>query len=263
MDMLAVVGVLIVLTLVSSVFLKTYLDKKKIERARQLVDLHDDLRRMQNALAIIPEVYLDVPTKIFMIKRIIQLIDAVEEVGNESDSLNMLKMDLESQLAKILQTKDDSVKRLSQWTKIEHPDTAHEIRSMTKFLHNQILKCVKSGLVPRAHGARVVKNLKVIMHRIAIDLNFTIAASALKMNKLRPALGKLKVARGLVIKSPIKQHLKKQKEELEALIEKTEKRLIEKRKENAATTSNKLASGMDKIEEEEAWDSKKNIYDND
>ena len=258
---MAVVGVLIVLTLVSSIFLKSYLDKRKIERARMLVDLHDDLRRMQNALAIIPEVYLDVPTKIFMIKRIIQLIDAVEEVGNESDSLNMLKMDLESQLAKTLQAKDDSVKRLSQWTKIDHPDTAHEIRTLAKFLHNQILTCVKSGLVPRAHGARVVKNLKVIMHRIALDLNYTLAASALKMNKLRPALGKLKVAKGLVLKSPIKQHLKKQKEEIEKLIEKTEQRLIAQRKASAAATANKLASGMDKMEEDEAWDSKKNLYD--
>lgn len=263
MDMLAVIGVLMVLTLVGSVFLKSYLEKKKIERARLLVDLHDDLRRMQNALAIIPEVYLDVPTKIFMIKRVIQLINAVEEAGNESDSLNMLKMDLEAQLAKTLQAKDDSVKRLSQWTKIEHPDTAHEIRTLAKFLHNQILSSVKSGLVPRAHGARVVKNLKVIMHRIALDLNYTLATSALKMNKLRPALGKLRVAKGLVLKSPIKQHLKSQKEEIEGLIEKTEQRIIAQRKENAATTENKLASGMDKIEEEQAWDSKKNLYDSD
>jgi len=261
MDMLAVIGVLMVLTLVSSVFLKSYLEKKKIERARMLVDLHDDLRRMQNALAIIPEIYLDIPTKIFMIKRLIQLIDAVEEIGNESQSLNMLKMDLEAQLAKTLQSKDDSVKRLSTWTKIEHPDTAQEIRTLTKFLHKQILSSVKSGLVPRAHGARVVKNLKVVMHRIALDLNYTLATSALKMNKLRPALGKLRVAKGLLTKSPIKQHLKNQKDELDALIEKTERRLVSQRKANAATTENKLASGMDKIQEEEAWDSKKNLYD--
>lgn len=258
---MALVGVLMVATLVGSIFLKSYLDKQKIERARQLVDLHDDLRRMQNALAMIPDAYLDVPTKIFMVKRIIQLIDAVQEVGNESEGLNILKMDLEGQLAKILQTKDDSVKRLSQWTKIEHPDTAHEIRTLTKFLHGQILNTVKSGLIPRAHGARVVKNLKVIMYRISVDLNYTLAAAALKMNKLRPALGKLRVVKGLILKSPIKQHLKSQQDQINALIEKTEAKIIQEREANAATTSNKLASGVEKIEEEEAWESKKNIYD--
>ena len=261
MDSMLIFGVLILLTLVTSVFLKSYLEKKRIARAREMVDLHDDLRRMQNAMAIIPDLYLDVPSKIFMIKRIMQLVDKVQEVGNESDSLKMLNQDLQGQLSKILNSKDDSVKRLSQWGKINDPDTAHEIRTVSKFLHGQVLLCVKTSLVPRSHGSRVVKNLKIIMHRVALDLNYNLARNAMKANKLRPALGKLKVAKGLLLKSPIKQHLKTQLAELETLIEKTEKKIVAQRKASSEATANKLSSGMDKIEEEEAWDNKKNIYD--
>ena len=261
MDSMLVFGVLIILTLVGSTFLKSYLDKKRIERAREMVDLHDDLRRMQNAMAIIPDLYLDGPTKIFIIKRIMQLVNKVQEISNESETLNRLNQDLEQKLTKILNTKGDSVKRLSQWGKIDNPDTAHEIRIIVKYLHGQILTCVKSHLVPRAHGARVVKNLKVIMYRIALDLNYNLARQAMKSNKLRPALGKLKLARGNLIKSPIKQHLQVQQKELESLIEKIEKKIVAQRKESAAATGNKLASGMDKIQEDEAWDAKKNIYD--
>ncbi len=261
MDSFVIFGTLITLTLVGSIFLKSYLEKKRIERARELVDLHDDLRRMQNAMAMIPDLYLDIPTKIFMIKRIIQLIEKVQEVGNETEGLTILSQDLEGKLAKTLNSKDDSVKRLSQWGKIDNPDTAHEVRSMAKYLHGQILKCVKSNLVPRAHGARVVKNLKVIMHRIGLDLNYNLAKNALRAKKMRPALGKLKMAKSLLLKSPIKQHLKSQLTELESLISKTEKTLVEARKASAQATANKLSSGMDKMEEDEAWDNKKNLYE--
>lgn len=261
MDSLIIVAVLITITVVGSAFLKSYLDKKRIERARELVDVHDDLRRMQNAMAIIPDLYLDIPTKIFMIKRIIQLVNKVQEIGNESESLKLLSIDLESQLVKIMNSKDDSIKRLSKWGAIEHPDTAHEIRTLTKYLHSQIVSCVKNGLIPRSHGARVVKNLKVVMYRITLDLNYNLARSAMRTNKLRPALGKLKNARAALLKTPIKQHLKTQLEELETLIEKTERKLVAQRKASQAQTANKLSSGMDKIEEEEAWDSKKNIYE--
>jgi hypothetical protein len=226
-----------------------------------MVDLHDDLRRTQSAMAVIPDLYLDLPTKIFMIKRIIQLVNKVQKAGNESESLAMLTLDLEAQLAATLNTKDDSVKRLSQWAKIDHPDTAHEIRTMSKYLHGQILACVKNNLIPRAHGARVVKNLKIIMHRISLDLNYNLAKNAIKANKLRPALGKLKVAKRALLKSPIKQHLKAQLEELEKLIEKIENKMLKQREETASVTENKLASGMDKIKEEEALEAKKNMYD--
>ncbi len=254
-------GVLILLTLVGSVFLKSYLDKKRIERAREMVTLHDDLRRMQNAMSIIPDIYLDVPTKIFIIKRIMQLVDKVQSISNESESLQMLNQDLQGQLDKVLNSKDDSVKRLSQWGPTNNPDTAHEIRSASKYLHGQILVCVKTNLVPRAHGSRVVKNLKVIMYRIALDLNYNLARSAMKDNKLRPALAKIKTAKSLLLKSPIKQHLKTQLTELESLIDKIEKKIASQRKARSEVSANKLASGMDKIEEDEAWDNKKNFHD--
>jgi hypothetical protein len=261
MDSTLIFAVLIVIVIMGSFFLKSYLDKKRLARAREMVDLHDDLRRMQNAMAIIPDLYLDMPTKVFMIKRIIQLVSKIQQTGNESESLKMQAADLDSQLAEIVKRKDDDVKRLSQWGKIDDPDTAHEIRNMAKYLHSQILVCVKSHLLPRSHGSRVVKNLKIIMHRVALDLNYNIAKNAIRANKLRPALGKLKLARGLLLKSPIKQHLKTQIIDIETLIEKTEKMLVAARKTSTEATANKLASGVDKIDEDDAWDSKKNMYD--
>lgn len=98
---------------------------------------------------------------------------------------------------------------------------------MIKFLHGQILTGVKSGLIPRAHGSRVVKNLKVMMHRLAPDLNYNLARAALRSNKLRPALGKFRVALGLCLKSPIKNSLNKQQEQLETPIKQTDAKIIE------------------------------------
>ncbi|MFT6260695.1 MAG: hypothetical protein ACJAYK_001291 [Crocinitomicaceae bacterium] len=261
MDTTLIFVALIVIMVMCSFLLKGHLDRKRLTRARKIVDLHDDLRRMQNAMTIIPDLYLDAPTKTFMIKRIIQILSFIQEIGSESESLKKQTLDLESQLDKIVQSKDDSVKRLSQWGKIDDPDVAHEIRSMAKYLHSQILICVKSHLLPRSQGSRIVKNLKVIMHRIALDLNYNIAKNAIKANKLRPALSKLKVAKGLLLKSPIKPHLNAQLETLETLIEKIEKKLITVSKASSKVTANKLASGVDKIDEEEAWDGKKNMYD--
>jgi hypothetical protein len=261
MDSTLIFAALIFILIMASFFIKAYLDTKRLARARKMVDLHDDLRRMQNAMAIIPDLYLDAPTKIFMIKRIIQLIVHIQEIGNESESLKKQTLDLESQMSKIAQSKDNSLERLSQWSKIDDPDTAHEIRNMAKYLHSQILVCVKSHLLPRAHGSNVVKNLKVIMHRVALDLNYNIAKDAIKVNKLGLALGKLKVAKGLLLKSPIKQNLTVQLEALEILIEKIETRLLAARKASSEATVNKLASGVDEIEEQEAWDGKKNMYD--
>ena len=261
MDTLIVLGVLIIITLVGSIVIKSQLEKRRILRARLLVDLHDDLRRMQSALAVIPEVYLDVPTKLFMIKRLMQLVDQVQEAGSPSESLKSLHSDLQEQLDKTLETKDDSVARLAKWTRIDSADAAHEIRQLIKYLHDQILSTVKTGLVPRSHASRVVKNLKVMMHRIALDLNYSLARSYLKANKLRPALGKLRVALGVTLKSPIKQFLKTQHSELEKLIAQTEKKIISQRKQANKSTEDKLAKGLDKLQAEENRDTKKNIYD--
>ncbi len=261
MSTFVVLGILIVLTLFGSIAMKTLMEKRRIERARLLVDLHDDLTNMQSALALIPEVYLDTPSKIFILKRLMQLIDQVQETGNISESLSELNQDLSIQLEKALHIKDDSVKRLSQWVKIKDPESAHEIQSLVKFLHKQIIISVKTGLIPRAHGSRVVKNLKVIMHRIILDLNYSLASNYLKTNKLRPALGKLRAALSTTTRGPIKQYLKTQKEQLEKLITQTESKIINSRKKTNKTTANKLATGMDKIQEDDDWDNKKNLYD--
>lgn len=261
MEPLIALAALILVSLIGSVFMKNHLEKKRIARARMLVDLHDDLHRMQNAMAMLPELYLDNPTKLFMIKRIMQLIDTVQEVGSESNSLTMLHENLSAQLEKVMSSKDDSVKRLSKWGKLNNPDTAQEIRMHTKYLHSQVLMATKTRLIPRAHGARVVKNLKVIMYRIPLDLNFNLANAAIKSNKLRPALGKLKVALGLLLKSPIRQHLKTQQEQLNTLIKQTEEKIIAQQKAKSANTPNKLASGIEELDKEEDWNTKKNLYD--
>lgn len=261
MEPLIALAALILVSLIGSVFMKNYLEKKRIARARMLVDLHDDLHRMQNAMAILPELYLDMPTKLFMIKRIMQLIEKVQEVGSESNSLTMLHEDLATQLEKTLNNQDDSIKRLSKWGKLSNPDTAQEIRMLTKYLHSQVLVATKTHLVPRAHAARVVKNLKVIMYRVPLDLNFNLANVAIKSNKLRPALGKLRVALGLLLKSPIRQHLKKQHEQIEMLIKQTEEKIAIQQKAKSANTTNKLASGVEELDKEDDWNTKKNLYD--
>ncbi len=257
-----VLGVLILATLVGSIAMKSYMEKLRIARARQLVDLHDDLRRMQNALVVIPQVYIDTPTKLFMIKRLMQLIDQVQSTGNETSSLSALHQDLSTQLEKAINAKDDSVDRLSKWTQIDSADTAHEMKTLIKYLHSQIISAVKAGLIPRAHGTRVVKNLKVMAYRVGLDLNYSLARSALKMNKYRPALGKLRVALGIAIKSPLKQQLKPQRELLEKLIKQTEAKIEDNRK-KGNTSVNKLATGVDKINQDDELDNKKNLYDSD
>jgi hypothetical protein len=261
MTTFVILGVLILATLVGSLAMKSYLEKRRIERARLLVDLHDDLRRMQSALAVVPQAYLDAPTKLFIIKRLMLIIDQVQEAGNETNHLQELHQDLTNQLTAATQAKDDSIERLGKWTKIDNPDTAHEIKSLIKYLHGQILSSVKLGLISKGHASRVVKNLKVITYRIGLDLNYTLARQALKLNKYRPALGKLRVALSITLKSPIKQHLKSQKETLEKLIAQTEAKIAKIRKEAEKSTVNKLASGVDKIKADDDLEQKKNLYD--
>ncbi len=261
MTTFVILGALILATLVGSLAMKSYLEKRRIERARLLVDLHDDLRRMQTALTVVPQVYLDTPTKLFMIKRLMQIIDQVQEAGSETDHLNDLHQGLQTQLEATIAAKDDSVERLAKWTRIDDADAAHEIKSLIKYLHGQILSSVKIGLIPRSHGSRVVKNLKVITYRIGLDVNYTLARNALKLNKYRPALGKLRVALSITLKSPIKQHLKPQKETLEKLIAQTEAKIAQQQKEKSRDTVNKLASGVEKIQEEDELEQKKNQYD--
>lgn len=261
MDSLIILGTLLVVTLVSSIFIKNFLEKRRIEKARELVDLHDDLRRMQNAMHVIPVVYFDVPTRIFMLKRTMQLISKILEYGKDNSALNALYQEMEVQLEKTLEQKDDSVKRLNKRSKIEDQDTAHEIRTVVKFLHDQILKSVKGGLIPKAHGSRVVKNLKIIMQRTVIDMNYNMAKQFIQGDKLAAALSKLKVTLSLVLKSPMKQSMAKFKEELERNIQAVEKKLYAERRKASERSANKLATGVDKIKEEEDWESKKNIYD--
>ena len=261
MDSLIILGTLLVVTLVSSIFIKNYIEKRRIEKARELVDLHDDLRRMQNAMHIIPSVYFDLPTRIFMLKRTMQLIAKVLEYGQENQNLKALYQEMEIQLEKTLEKKDDSVKRLNVRSKVEDPDTAHEIRQMVKFLHEQILKSVKSGLIPKAHGSRVVKNLKIIMQRTVMDMNYNLARSFAANKKLGAALSKFKVTLSLILKSPIKQSLAPFKEDLERTIKKVEERLYEERRKASQASANKLATGVDKIQQEEEWEIKKNYID--
>lgn len=261
MDSMIIVGTLLVVTLISSIFIKGYLDKRRIEKAREIVDLNDDLRRMQNAMAVIPNLYFDIPTRVFMLKRTMYLIHKLLELNKDNQNLTNLHEDMEEQLQKTLTLKDDSIKRLGKRGKVEDPDTAHEIRTMVKFLHDQTLKSVKSGLIPKPHGSRVVKNLKIIMQRTVIDMNYNMAQGILRAQKLRPALSKLKLTLGLVIKSPLKQYLTPLKEELENSIKEVEEKLSIERKKSNDRSAGKLASGVDKIKEEEDWETKKNIYD--
>ncbi|GAA6133716.1 hypothetical protein NBRC116188_05050 [Oceaniserpentilla sp. 4NH20-0058] len=261
MDSIIVLGALLVITLISSIFVKNYLEKRRIEKARELVDIHDDLRRMQNAMNIIPGIYFDIPTRIFMLKRTMLLISKVLELGQDNQNLNALYQDLEIRLEKTLEAKDDSVKRMNKHSQINDPDTAHEIRQTIKFLHDQILKSVKTGLIPKSQGSRVVKNLKVIMQRTVMDMHYNIAQHLLSNKKFGPAMSKFKVTLSLVLKSPSKQALTPFKDELERVIKKIEHRLNEGRKKASQQSANKLSSGMDKIKEEEDWESKKNIYD--
>lgn len=261
METLVVLGVVLVATLVGSIFIKSYLEKKRIEQARKLVDLHDDLKRMQNAMSIIPEIYIDKPTKVFMIRRLIQLLTQVQQAGNESEGINIQIQELEFELDKVQNKQDDSVKRLGKCSNISNADTAHEVKMSIKFLHGQMLTSVKTGLIPKSYGARIAKNLKVMASRLGLDLNYNMAKAALKMNKWRPALGKLRMSKSIILKSPIKQYLDQQKTEIDDLIAKTEAKLNEARTQNQATSQNKLAAGVEKIQEDESWEGKKNIYD--
>lgn len=261
MDSIIVTGALITFVLLGGLFLKGYLDKRRIEKAREMMDLNDDLRRMQNAMAVIPSIYFDVPTRIFMLKRTMQLISKILETNTDHQTLNTLYQEMEIQLDNTLKQKDDSVKRLAKRGKIDNPDTAHEIRTMVKYLHDQIIKSVKNGLIPKAHGSRVVKNLKIIMQRTIIDMNYNMAQGILRTKKLRPALSKFKLTLGLVIKSPLKQYLTPLKDELEKTIAKLENQLSIDRKKSSERSAGQLSSGMNKIQEEENWEVKKNIYD--
>ena len=256
------VGALLIILVVAALLTKTYLEKRRIEQARLLVDLQDSLRRMQNASSAFPEVYLDKPTKVFIYKRLIQLSQAIAEVDQaEAAGMGAMETDFSSKMEAARNTPDDSVKRLSKWASIPHPDTAHELRRLVQFLHQEVIDSTKSGLIPKAHAKRVIKNLKITASRIPLDLNFSIAKGAFKTKQYRQALGKLRVAQGVIKRSPVRQYLKKQAGQIEELMKKTDEALAIAAEKNKAKTANSLAAGMDKMAEDEQWEQKKNYFD--
>lgn len=262
MEPAALIGILGIIGIVIALLVKTYLEKRRIEQARLIVDLQDSLRRMQNAHKIIPEVYLDKATKLFIHKRMLQITQAILATDNsESQNLSTFQDELTVQVEQIRNQSDDVIKRLGAWAPVPNQDAAHELKRLTQFLHAEVVRTTKSGDLKKGHALRVIKNLKIIANRIPLDMNFALGRAAAKLNKPRPALSKFKVAQGIIKRSPIKQHLSKQEEQLTKLIKKCELKLERIADEAKAKSGNSLAEGMNEMEEKEKWEQKKNYFD--
>lgn len=262
MEPVALIGVLFIVIVVVALLYRSYKEKRRIEQARLLVDLQDALRRIQNVQQGLPETYLDKPTKVFIFKRLVQITQNIAEVEKaEAPAMGALEDEFTAKMEAARNSTDNAVKNLSQWVPIPSQDTAHEMRHLVKFLHQEVIKAAKAGFIPKAHAARVIKNLKITATRIPLDLTYELGKAAYKTKKFRPALSKFKVALGMIKRSPVRKHLTKQNKQLEELVKKCEAKLEEIAEANKAKTGNSLAEGMDKMEEDSKWDQKKNYFE--
>ena len=262
MEPIALVGILFIVVVVVALLYRSYKEKRRIEQARLLVDLQDALRRMQNAIDILPNVYLDKPTKVFIYKRLIHITRSIAETEQtQAAAMASLEDNLTSRMETARGSPDTAVKNLSQWAEIPSQDAAHEMRRLVQFLHQEVIKSAKSGFIPKAHAARVVKNLKITATRVPLDLAYALGKAAYQTKKYRPAMSKFKVAQGMIKRSPVRKHLSNQNGQLEELIKECEAKLKQIAEENKAKSGSSLAEGMDKIEEDSKWDQKKNYFE--
>lgn len=262
MESIALIGVFLIVVLVVALLYRTYRERRRIEQARLLVDLQDALRRVQNATKVLPDVYLDKPTKVFIYKRLIQITRSIAETEpSESAAMANLEDNFTTHMETARNEKDDSVKRLSKWADIPSKDAAHEMRRSVQFLHQETVSAAKSGLIAKAHAMRVIKNLKVAAARIPLDMTFALGKAAYQTKKYRPALSKFNVAVGIIKRSPVRKYLAKQNEQIEELIKQTEAQLKKIADQNKAKSANSLAEGMDKIEQDSQWEQKKNYFE--
>lgn len=253
-----IIAVALIAVLIISVIAKGALEKARIERARRLIDLQDDLRRLQNMLSAMPSPYLDKATRLLIYTELIYLLALTEKMSSTSTQSQRDELEGLMEQAKLA---PENPQRLAQWVPLTDPDVAQEIKLMLQNLHRLTLRANKESRVTRSHAAAVIKNIKIVMYRLPIDLNYGIGNAADKMNQQRKALGKFKVARGAILKSPVAKYLRNQQSELEERIAKLEGVLEVERKSRAKNTSNSLAEGMEKLAEDEAWETKKQIYD--
>lgn len=244
--------------LIISVIAKGALEKARIEKARRLIDLQDDQRRLQNMLSAMPAAYLDKATRLLIYQELIHLLSVNQKISGTSTQSQQDEIEGLAEKAKLT---PDSPQRLAQWVPLTDPDAAQEIRLMLQNLHRITLRANKESRITRSHAAAVIKNIKIVMYRLPIDLNYGIGNAADKMGQQRKALGKFKVARGAILKSPVAKYLRTQQTELENRISQLETALEIDRKNKAKNTTNSLSEGMDKLAEEEAWETKKQLYD--
>lgn len=257
-----IIGILFIVMVVVALLYRSYKEKRRIEQARLLVDLQDSLRRLQNAARALPDIYMDKPTKVFLFQRLTQIVNKIAETEqSEAPAMATLETEYASKMEAARSSPDTAVKNLSQWATIPSQDAAHEMRHLVKFFHQEVIKAAKSGAVPKAHAARVIKNLKITATRIPLDLTYALGQAALQTKKYRPALSKFKLAHGMIKRSPVRKHLAKQNSELEELIKKCDAKLQQIADANKAKTGNSLAEGMDKMEEESKWEQKKNYFE--
>jgi len=262
MEPMVLVGILFIVVVVVALLFRSYKEKRRIEQARRLVDLQDALRRMQNAINILPNIYLDKPTKVYMFKRLIHISRSIAEAEqSQAAAMAVLEDNLTSQMETTRNSPDTAVKNLSKWAEIPSQDAAHEMRRLVQFLHQEVIKSAKVGFIPKAHAARVIKNLRIVATRVPMDLTYALGKAALQTKKYRPALSKFKVAQGMIKRSPVRKHLTNQNGQLEKLIEKCEAKLKQIAEENKAKSGSSLAEGMDKMEEDSKWDQKKNYFE--
>lgn len=262
MEPIALIGILFIVLVVIALLYRSYREKRRIEQARALVDLQDALRRMESATSALPDVYLDKPTKVFIYKRMLQIIRGINSTDASAGAqLANLEDTYTGKLEAARNSKDDALKRLAQWAQIPNQDAAHEMRRLVKFLHQEVVNATKAGLIPKAHASRVIKNLKIMASRIPLDATYALGRGALKTKKYRPALSKFKIAQGIIKRSPVRKYLAKQNEQLEELIKKTEEKLQIIAEENRAKSGNSLADGMDKMAKDEQWEQKKNYFE--
>lgn len=252
-----IIAAALIAILIISVIAKGALEKARIERARRVIDLQDDQRRLQNMLNIMPPPYLDKATRLLIYTELQHLLGLSQKISGESKESQLEEL---SGLIDKARLSPENPQRLSQWVPLTEPDMAQEIRLMLQNLHRIVLRANKESRITRSHAAAVIKNIKIVMYRLPIDLNYGIGSSAERVNQQRKALGKYKVARGAILKSPIAKYLRAQQTELEERIAKLETALELDRK-NRPSTNNSLAEGMDKLAEEEAWETKKQLYD--
>ena len=249
--LLIVVGIVI---LVIIGYINHMLETSKLQKAREVADLSDRMRRCADLSETLPGQMVSPGLKLLLTRLQLQFGERLLQLDKRNAAL---KSSLEP--LRVLVSQGESIPVNNPPQKILTEAKAKEIRFQLEGLHGQIARAAQDGHLPAAEAKSRIKDIRDMLVQLHVEFFTNLGLQALQENQARQA--RLAFERGV-------QYVQKQNDparyqeylkQLKAQLERANALVLESAQPQAAEPS-ELTEGMKSLEDEDTW-KKKNIYD--